>query len=130
MELNGASSASTAPVIPVWGIVVSGLAVVAYVAIHWRFRTGWSLSSDTLLARPVKRYLVIDLGFTALPGVFGTAAMTGLLLIGRIWRGSHSWVVGYTIVGLGLVLLGSGVWFVKEFFRPTKRRTPDWLKHD
>ncbi|VXB15721.1 hypothetical protein AERO9AM_10567 [Aeromicrobium sp. 9AM] len=58
------------------------------------------------------------------------ASGTVLLLVGRVWRGSHSWVFGYTVLSLGLVLLGSFVWFVKEFLRPTRRRTPDWLKHD
>lgn len=50
-----------------------------------------------------------------------------LLLDKLAFATSNEWV-GFSAMLPLVVAMGSFVWVAKEWFKPTERRTPEWLK--
>ena len=116
---------------PIWAVATLVLICVVLSLSHWRFVTGWSMTQSRLAPRAATRDLVLRLGFAALPGAIACACMAMSLLIGRLgWDSLDRPWVGVPALLLGLVGIASGVWMAKEFYRPTRRRTPRWLAND
>lgn len=113
-----------------WTIEVSLLGTVLGAFSHWRFRTGWQMTSGRLRPRPAMRELLVLLGYPALPSTIGMFSCGLAMTIGRIWWGSHNVLYVGSVLMLAVVSFGAGCWAIKEFNRPTKRRTPDWLKQE
>jgi hypothetical protein len=77
---------------------------------------------------PKSREFVIMLGYIALPSAIACASLFAILLLGKLaYPTSNEWV-GLTVMLLFVVTAGSGAWMAKEWFKPSRRRTPDWLE--
>jgi drug/metabolite transporter (DMT)-like permease len=119
------------PDVPAWGIVFFLLGALVFSLQHWRFRTGWHMgeqAGDQFYGRPWAREFTVMLGYIALPGVIGSVSFALLLLIAQLTTPTSSAVVGYSVMLLAVICLGSGIWMAKEWLKPTEGRTPDWLK--
>ena len=95
---------------------------------HWRFRTGWHLRDGYYDRRPIAEFTVITLGYMSLPAMLGSVCFGVLGLLLAFAPASPGWVYGYCVVAVALLLLGASVWTAKEYFKPTARRTPGWLR--
>lgn len=127
MELMTVAAASMPPSIPTWAVAVFGIGALILALSHWRFRTGWTMN-EQYGSRPKEREFVIMLGYIALPGAIVCASMLAMLLLGKFaYPTSNEWV-GFTVMLLFVVAAGSGAWMAKEWFKPSPRRTPDWLR--
>lgn len=127
MILLLASGSDAPPWIPGWAVAAFGLGALIWALTHWRFRTGWKME-EQYGSRPLEREFVIMLGYIALPGAIGSASLFAILLLGKFaYPTSNEWI-GFTVMLLAIVSLGSFVWFAKEWLKPTRRRTPGWLK--
>lgn len=127
MELMAAGAASAPPFIPAWAVAVFGLCALIFVFMHWRFRTGWHMDERYGLG-PKSREFVIMLGYISLPGAIASASLFAMLLLGKLaFPATNEWV-GFTAMLLAVLAMGSFVWFGKEWFKPSRRRTPDWLR--
>ena len=57
-----------------------------------------------------------------------SASSFAMLLLGKLaFATSNEWVGSSAMLPL-VVAMGSFVWVAKEWFKPTERRTPEWLK--
>jgi hypothetical protein len=54
--------------------------------------------------------------------------MSAMFVIMRSTGGSPNNFLKYLILLLGATFLFGSGWAIKEFYRPSKCRTPDWLK--
>ncbi len=80
---------------------------------------GWSPSWAAVLATATP--------YAALPFTIGSVGLTTGLVLGRFDLTSKSWVwADLMLLALTALLAGAG-WGVKEFFSPTRSRTPAWL---
>lgn len=79
-------------------------------------------------SRPMAFEFVIMLGYIALPGAIGCASGFAILLVGKFAFPTHNEWVGFSVMVLAVVAMGSFVWFAKEWFKPSRRRTPEWLR--
>jgi hypothetical protein len=115
------------PHLPAWVVVFVALTALILALSHWRFRTGWHMDERYGLG-PKSREFVIMLGYISLPGAIGSASTLAMVLLGKLaFLTKNEWV-GFFAMVLVVVALGSFVWMAKEWVKPTRRRTPDWLK--
>lgn len=115
----------------VWCIVIFGAVAIVFAFMQWRFRSGWQMQTGPFAPRAATRELVIRLGFTALPGLFVCLSGVGLFLVALSYDEADPNVVqALLVLVLLLSLLVSGVWLAKEFYRPSGRRTPAWLREE
>ena len=127
------SSASTSPSTSddVWCIVIFGFGVILFAFFQWRFKSGWQMQTGRLAPRAATRDLVIRLGFTALPGLIVCLSAVGLFLVALIYDEADPNAVQVLLVLVFATgFFGAGVWLAKEFYRPTQRRTPTWLRQE
>jgi len=70
--------------------------------------------------------LDLKVGYALLPSSIGVLLLTGGMVADQLLPLSNS---GERIVAIVLAIsfLAAGGWAIKEFFRPTLRRTPSWL---
>jgi hypothetical protein len=71
---------------------------------------------------------MIRLGFVALPGIICSASGALGLLVGHLAESSPSTADAYAVFVAALIFVVAAGWAVKEFYRPTEARMPDWLK--
>ena len=122
-----APATAAPPDVPLWMVVVMIAATIAGFFNHWRFRTGWHLR-DRYQHRPDAKAFVIMLGYAALPAAIAAASMAAMLVMFRAAGSKPTAGLGYPIMFLAVVTVVSCTWMAKEYFRPSRRRTPDWLK--
>lgn len=122
------SSGSGAPAqVPAWAVVFCAMCALVLALNHWRFRTGWHMDARYGIG-PMERELVIMLGYISLPGAIAFASSFAMVLVGRVaFATSNEWI-GFSAMLLLVVALGSFLWMVKEWVKPSRQRTPDWLK--
>jgi hypothetical protein len=77
------------------------------------------------------RDINIALLYMALPSAILTAT-GGVFLLVYEYIGAHtdSMLHKAAAICVAVLFIGSGGWAAKEFLRPTKRRTPQWLRSD
>jgi hypothetical protein len=119
--------AESAPAIPLIAIALTVLLLIEAIITHWRFRTGRSIPSRLGPDTPW-RGLLISLGYSALPSALASGSMTGMFAAMRLSGGSPNTFVTYLVLVLGASFLFCAGWAIKEFYRPSSRRTPGWLK--
>lgn len=122
------ASGSDAPrSIPSWAVAAFGLGALILALTQWRFRTGWKMN-EQYGSRPMEREIAIMLGYIALPGAIASASLFAMLLLGRLaYLKSNEWI-GLSVMLLFVVAAGSGAWMAKEWLKPSRRRTPDWVE--
>lgn len=124
MQLSGSGAP---PHVPAWALLFCAICTLVLALNHWRFRTGWHINEQYGLG-PMAREFVIMLGYISLPGAIASASSFAMLLLGKLaFATSNEWV-GFSAMLLLVVAMGSFVWMAKEWFKPTERRTPEWLK--
>lgn len=127
MVLMQPSGPGAAPQVPAWVVVFCAVTALILALSHWRFRTGWHMDERYGLD-PMAREFVIMLGYISLPGAIASASTFAMVLLGKLaFATSNEWV-GFSAMLLLVVAVGSFVWMAKEWFKPSQRRTPDWLK--
>jgi hypothetical protein len=105
----------------VFGVIVAALA-------HWRFRTGWHMRSGFMKPSDAFYETYVCLLYAALPTLVAMAGMTGALAFGNL---ANDHPVGLPVdlfLLSAIVMLAGAAWATKEFFKPSERRTPDWLR--
>lgn len=112
------------------GMAACAIAVVIFGFAHWRFRTGWQMTSGRMAPRNAVRDLVLRLGYIALPGLLGTAAAGLFFAVSLTIGGDPNPVQVLAILVLGVVFVVCAIWLAKEFYYPSKRRTPEWLERE
>ena len=121
------SGSGAAPHIPAWVVVFFAVTALILALSHWRFRTGWHMDERYGLG-PTAREFVIMLGYISLPGAIASTSLFAMLLLGKLAHPTSNEWVNFSVMLLLVVALCSGLWMAKEWFKPSRRRTPDWLK--
>ena len=116
------------PSAPLFAIVFAALLCVESLLSHWRFRTGWHMTTGRLATKPALRALLVSLGYSALPSAIASGSLTGMFTIMRFRDGRLNTFAADVILLLGIGFLFCSGWAIKEFDRPSRRRTPTWLK--
>jgi len=70
--------------------------------------------------------LDLKVGYALLPSSIGMLLLTGGMIVDKLLALPHIHERIVVIVA-SISFLAAGAWAVKEFFRPTLRRTPSWL---
>ena len=125
--LMQSSGSDAPPDVPAWAVGFLALTALILALNHWRFRTGWHMDERYGLG-PTAREFVIMLGYISLPGAIASASSLAMVLLGKLAFATGNAWVGFSAMLLLVVALGSGLWMAKEWFKPSRRRTPDWLK--
>jgi hypothetical protein len=125
--VTGHAVAEAPPSIPALAIVVGTTLCMVAAFTHWQFRTGWQMTTGRLAPSSGLRDLFIHIGYAALPNAIAFGSATLALVLMKIAGDSYTQASAYGVVVLGFVFLGSIGWAIKEFHRPTLRRTPSWL---
>lgn len=126
------SSIDNASSAPPDGLLGGALLSLVGIGLAWfalaRWRSGWGDGGVRLRERGAAGAIFVQLGFAmfpwlvALSGMFGIFAFTGLFVMSG-WD-----IFGFLGVGSAVVCLASGIWGVKEFYRPSRRRRwPEWI---
>jgi hypothetical protein len=110
-----------------WAIVCGLCCVLIWALMHWRFKSGWQMTSGRMVPSPSFFPTYVCMLYAALPFTIGSVGLTTGLVLGRFDLTSKSWVwADLMLLALTALLAGAG-WGVKEFFSPTRSRTPAWL---
>jgi hypothetical protein len=105
-----------------------GIAVTAL--LHWRFRTGWHMR-DGFLKPPAALFpTYVCLLYAALPFLFAFVGMTGALASGSLANDHPARLTIVLFLFSSILMCAGAAWGLKEFFKPSTRRTPAWLKRD
>jgi len=97
---------------------------------QWRFKTGWQVTSGRMQPTAFVRDVYITLLYTALPMMVVAASGGALFVLTELFEDSRTPVAVQAVIGLIVVFAGASVWLMKEFLRPTRSRTPTWLRDD
>jgi hypothetical protein len=86
------------------------------------------MTEGRLVPSTAMRDLMIRLGYAALPNAitFGSGSLA--LVVMKIAGDSYTQIDAYCVILLAAVFICSAAWGVKEFYRPSRRRTPTWLE--
>src|SRR3954454_18548500 len=110
-----------------WVIVFGLICFLTSALMHWRFKTGWQMTSGRMKPSPAFYPTYVCLLFAALPMMIGTIGFTAIGVLGRFDLISKSWAWADLMLIAGIVALAGVGWGVKEFYSPTRSRTPAWL---
>jgi hypothetical protein len=117
-----------APNVPILYIVATTVLCLILMGTHWRFMTGWQMVNGRIGPGKSTRDVYIQLCYAALPSAIGTGCFAVVLTLARIAGDSRSPAFRYPVflfAGAGLACI---VWSLKELYRPSPSRTPEWLK--
>lgn len=110
-----------------WSVVAFVSAAIWFAFLHWRFATGWQMRHGRLAPRPQTFLLVVSFGYAALPSAIACTAASILLAAGRAGLPPEG-TVRFAFFGVAVVFFAASGWSIKEFVRPSDRRTPNWLR--
>ena len=111
-----------------WMLAVASLCAAVAWYMHWRWRNGrYFMSRFTTAEREAAKWALF--GYVLLPCAIGCTALTAMLAIWCLWwLPANAWF-GYLFLMLGAGFVGAGGWTLKEWFWPSKRRTPAWVRN-
>lgn len=129
LSINLIVTTTTAPPPELSGWMLPVTAGTAFVCwwLHRRWRAGrWFMSRFTTHEREAAK--LARAGYVFLPAAIACTALTTMFalwsafgLVGNVW-------FGYVFLTLAATFLVAAGWTAKEFWRPSKRRAPEWAR--
>jgi hypothetical protein len=110
-----------------WVIVFFAFGAVTSALMHWRLKSGWQMTTGRMKPSPAFYPTYVCLLFSALPMMIGSIGLIAIGVLLHFELVSKSWVWADRMLIAMIVALGGVGWGVKEFYSPTRSRTPAWL---
>ncbi len=122
-----ATTTAPPPELPGWMLPVTAVTALVSWWLHRRWRAGrYFMSRFTTHEREAAKFA--RAGYVFLSAAIACTAITTAFALGSIFGlVANAWF-GYVFLTLAATFLLAGCWTAKEFWWPSRRRTPEWAR--